>query len=247
MSILKTVSTISFFIAISLNLAAQTDSNRASQNYLSTTLMSNGSYHGLSLAWERLHGLGKRKAFQLGYGIRFSAAGGNNIGFTTAPAKLTSGETGPQVLFTENIEKNIDTLTFQRVQQNSINASIHIAYQFSSKLSAEFNIDAIGFSFGGYRTGSFASSSDSLKKFGGNYQAKPTPFNLLLISDNDIGQLNSELVISYFFKPTLGLRFGASFLFSEYTTDDKLYLDNDRFRYKSLMGMVGIVYRPFQK
>ena len=37
--------------------------------------------------------------------------------------------------------------------------------------------------------------------------------NVLLISDNDIGSLNSEFMISYKIKPTLKLRAGLVFLF----------------------------------
>jgi hypothetical protein len=240
---------ILYFSILSLNLAAQQPEQNFGEpkNYFNTAIMSSGNYHGLSFGWERLHGLGKRKAFNLGYGIRYSLAGGTNIGFTTAPAKLTSGQTGPQVFFSENLVNNIDTITFKNISQHSINLSIHIAYVFSKKFQAEFNIDAAGFSFGGIRTGTFKSSADSLNKFNGNVTARPTPFNLLLVSDNDLGQLNSEIALSYFVKPNIGIRFGASFLFSEFTTDKKLYLDNDRFRYKSLMGMIGIVYRPFKK
>ncbi|MDB4173578.1 hypothetical protein N9811_02090 [Bacteroidia bacterium] len=77
--------------------------------------------------------------------------------------------------------------------------------------------------------------------------AKPTAYNVLLISDNDIGMLNSELTFPYEVSKKLSVNAGATFLFTEYTTNNKIAYnsDNDRFRYKSLMGLIGINYRPF--
>jgi hypothetical protein len=69
----------------------------------------------------------------------------------------------------------------------------------------------------------------------------------LLTSDNDIGSLNSEILVKYWFNPKWALKAGASFSFTEYTTANKLYLENDRFRNKSLQAMVGISYSPFRK
>ena len=76
--------------------------------------------------------------------------------------------------------------------------------------------------------------------------AAPTSFDLLLVSDNDIGALNSELYFRYWFKPKWAIKAGASFAFTEYTTENKLRLENDRWRNKSLMGMIGITFSPFR-
>ena len=58
--------------------------------------------------------------------------------------------------------------------------------------------------------------------------------------------LNSELYFRYWFNQKWAIRAGATFLFTEYTTDKKLRLDNDRWRNKSLMGLVGITFSPFR-
>jgi hypothetical protein len=64
--------------------------------------------------------------------------------------------------------------------------------------------------------------------------------NALLISDNDRGSLNSELYGRYWLTDKIGLRAGASFQFTEYTTNRKLTFENDRFRNKILMPFAGI-------
>jgi hypothetical protein len=76
--------------------------------------------------------------------------------------------------------------------------------------------------------------------------AKPTAFNLLLISDSDIGSLNSELYARYWINDRFAVRVGASFQFIEYKTDKNLTFENDRFRHKALLPFVAITYSPFK-
>jgi hypothetical protein len=183
------------------------------------------------------------KYFKFGYGIRLSTQFGNNLNYYTAPAILTSKQRGPQVFFSDTYPENIDTLSISSTQVNALNLSINLQYTIKQKLDIGFNIDAVGFSFGKGISGNYQSYKDltntSVQK------AKPTTLNLLLISDNDIGTLNSELYFRYWVSNKIGLKLGATFLFTEYTTDNKLRLENDRWRNKSLMGLIGITFKPF--
>jgi len=199
---------------------------------------------GISTAfsYNQLYGIGKSKRFKIGWGIRMTSFFGENLDYYTAPAKLTSGEFGPQVLFVENILSNIDTLQLTKTQTNALNLDIHLQYSFR-KLDIGFNIDAIGATFGGEQSGKFIAKSTGSKFNGTQQTAKPTAFNLLLVSDNDLGSLNSELYGRYWLKENIGLRFGASFQFTEYTTTQKLTFENDRFRNKALMPFVGISFK----
>ena len=107
-------------------------------------------------------------------------------------------------------------------------------------------ISAAGIAFGGSREGKMISSNRPSTS-SETVTAKPTPYNVLLISDNDIGMLNSELYAAYTINKRLSINAGLTFLFSEYTTAEKISYneDNDRFRYKSLMGMLSIHFKPF--
>jgi hypothetical protein len=191
----------------------------------------------LALSWSKFHSITKKKRFKIGYGVRFTSQFGSDLAYNTAPAKLTSGKTGLGVLFSENIPANIDTFQVGKSQNNALNISINLQYTFKNKFDLGFNIDAIGFSFGGKTSGVYSSYTSPLN--GSTQSASPTSFNALLTSD-------SELYFRYWFKPNWAVRIGASFLFTEYTTENKLRLDNDRFRNKTLMGLIGVTYSPFR-
>lgn len=213
-------------------------------NNFDLALSATSNQYSQALSWVKFHSLTKKKKFKVGYGIRLTAQEGKNLYYVTAPAIITSKQTGPQVLFSEIYYENVDSLFVSSAQNNSLNVSINLQYTIKEKFDIGFNIDAIGFSFGNEVTGQYYEhQSAGYSEF---QTAKPTSLNLLLVSDNDIGALNSELYFRYWFKPKWAIRAGASFLFTEYTTDNKLRLENDRWRNKSLMGMIGITFSPYR-
>ncbi len=213
-------------------------------NNFDVALNVGGGEFASAFSWVKFHGIGKKQKFKIGYGLRLSNYFGSDKKYITAPASLTTGSTGVGVIFQDNIEKNFDTLSLASAQANSLNASINLQYSFSQKFEIGFNIDAIGFSFGGKQTGVLQSTLTNPNKTAA--AATPTSFNALLISDNDLGSLNSEFYARYWFNPKFAIRAGVGFMFTEYTTDKKYVLDNDRYRYKSLMGLLAFTYSPFR-
>ncbi len=213
-------------------------------NNFDLALATNGQQSLGAISWVHFHSLTKKKRFKVGYGIRFNSQFGKDLYYVTAPASLTSKRTDPGVLFSKIYYENVDTFLVTKSQNNSLNISINLQYTIKQKFDIGFNIDAVGFSFGGKTTGKYIGyqSSDN----GTIQTASPTTLNLLLVSDNDIGGLNSELYIRYWFSQKWAIKAGASFAFTEYTTDNKLRLGNDRWRNKSLMGMIAITYSPFR-
>jgi hypothetical protein len=213
-----------------------------SQTELSATLAGGNAEGTFSVLFGKDWGIGKRnKRFGVGTGVRFTAYAGANKYYRTAPAELTSGKTGPFVIFAQDIEANMDTFLIKSPQVNSFNIFINLRYKFSEKITAGFNIDAIGFSFGSSKRGNYINGAE-----GAMTDARPSSFNLLLTSDNDLGSLNSELYGKYFFKSKWAIKVAGQFHFTEYTTDVKVQQEpkpNNRFRNKSLMGSVGIVYQ----
>jgi hypothetical protein len=185
-----------------------------------------------ALMWQLTHGISKSNKWRLGYGLRFSGFGGSNLTYITAPASLTSDEA------------TIDTFNVRNPLTMGLSAVIIIEYQLSNKLRFGFNIDAIGFGFGNTSDGTFASSSND-GNFPTTLDAAPTSLNLLLVGDNDIGQLKSEFYVGYAFSEKFQIRGGLDMTFSEYTTSQELTNNNDRFRYKAMMFFVGITYVPF--
>lgn len=200
-----------------------------------------------ALVWTHLYGIGNNKRFKIGYGLRLTNFFGSDLDFATAPAKYTSGKSSIAALFAENIIANIDTISLQKVQTNFLNAGIYMAYTlpwWKNRIELGVNIDAVGFTLGSKQNVLYKNNTSS---------ARPTAFNLLLISDSDIGSLNSEWYVSYWVTKHLSVKAGYQFLFTEYTTDTKIQQlpnsseKNDRFRLKSPMLLFGIIYAPFKK
>lgn len=197
-----------------------------------------------NVALGKTHTLTPQGKFKLGYGLRLNTLFSGSVEYVTAPAKLTSGKTGLGVIFTENIEANLDTITLANANFVALNTFISLQYDFTPKWSLAFAIDALGFTLGAERQGTFSSSEHP--ETNGVYRAKPTTFNLLLTSDNDLGTLNSELMLAYRVNEQWAFRFGPSFVFTEITTTTQAALGNDRFRNKALLLTFGASYFPFK-
>ncbi len=213
-------------------------------NVFDAAVASVSNQSAVAASWVHFHNVTKKQRFKIGYGVRFSSQFGKNLTYTTAPAVITSKQQGPQVLFSKIYNENIDTVYVSKAQNNMLNLSINLQYTIKNKLDIGFNIDAIGVTFGKAIKGNYHSAATT---YPNSIQAgKPTVLNALLVSDNDIGSLNSELYVRYWFNSHWAVRAGASFMFTEYTTNNKLRLDNNRFRNKSLMPLLGVSYTPFK-
>jgi hypothetical protein len=190
--------------------------------------LSFGNGFSTAFSYNKLWGLGASKRFKIGAGVRLTSFFGSKLDFTTAPANLTSK---PEM---------VDTVNFASVQSNALNLNIQLQYSFK-KLDVGFNIDAIGASFGAGQSGTVAASTSTLNK--STQAAKLSSFNVLLVGDNDLGSLNSELYARYWFTEKIGLRVGGSFQFIEYTTDKVIAFDNQRFRLKTLQPFLALSIR----
>lgn len=231
-------------ILSSLSLLAQENKEpkkTKAQNIADLSFGVGSKQANISASYMHLWGLGKRQKLKLGIGGRFTSSFATDKYYTTANAKLTSGKTGPGVLFADDIPANIDSFFVGKTQINSLNISFNSEYTLSNKLSVGFNIDLLGISFGANKNGTYINNGNN-----SIVGSKPTTVNVLLISDNDLGSLNSEFFIRYKINNKWSLRGGTSFLFNEYTTNTKVQqtngISNDRFRYKSLYAIVGVSY-----
>lgn len=238
---MKKITTILSLLLLSTGLFAQEKKGNNHYQVADLSLGLGGAQANIAGSYILHWGIGKSQKLQLGLGIRFTSGFATDKYYETAKAKLTSGKTGPAVLFADDIRANIDSFFIGKTQINSLNLSFNSEYLLSKKISVGFNIDLIGFSFGAAKKGIYINNGNTSL-----VNAKPTAFNALLVSDNDLGSLNSELFIRYKLNSKWSLRGGTSFLFGEYTTDTEVQkingINNDRFRYKSLYGIVGLTY-----
>jgi hypothetical protein len=198
----------------------------------------------IAVSFNKYHPVGKKGNFKIGYGLRFTHYQSATKDYKTAPAKLTSGVNNPSALFRDNLVNNIDTIFIKSPNVNYLNAVINLQYTFFKKLDLEFSIDVIGLTFGKQLSTTYFTSkwNPSDGPIPVNITAKPSAFNLLLVSDNDLGSLYSEILARYHINRHVSVKAGGSFQFIEYTTSKKLRLNNDRFRYKSFLPMVGVSY-----
>ena len=242
---------VSCFFSMNVNAQSESKNNYRYENYFDLAVSGSDGNFVSALSWSHWHEIGKKQKLKIGYGARFSSFVGANKYYTTAPSKYTSPVQSLGTIFSETILQNIYTITTTTAFVNSLNAALYMQYSISPKFEVGFNIDAIGFSFGAENKFNIISSS-----FDPNQApvqlGSPTKFNLLLTSDNDIGSLNSELYFRYWINSKIGIRAGATFFFSEYRTNKNLSFDNgrivnDRYRYKSLMGLLAVTFRPFNK
>jgi hypothetical protein len=180
---------------------------------------------------------GKKQKFEVGIGGRLTTYFGSNQYYSTAPAEITTGGSGPGVLFKETIVSNIDTFLMASPQIFALNAMVNLGYRLSDKFSIGFSIDAIGFTLGSEKKGNYINGS-----FGQNTTGKPASFNALLIGDNDKGSLNSEFYAKYKLNEKWSLKAGFQYLFTEYVTATAVQQfpgPNDRFRNKSTLFTIG--------
>jgi hypothetical protein len=188
-----------------------------------------------SVSFQKVYGIGEKKNFKIGWGIRANSYFSKGKDLITAPYKLTSGKPSIIGFFTEYKLEKLDTIAVEKTGVFSLNSSIVLEYSFK-KLDLGFNIDAIGFTVGGSQKGVFSASQEpSLDQT--IQTLKPTAINVLLVSDSDIGSLNSELFGRYWISDKAGIRLGLSFQFIEYKAD------KDRFRLKTLMPLIGFTYK----
>jgi hypothetical protein len=228
-------------IFLVLTTAVSAQDIRARQDEVNIDLSIAKAQQSASASFTRNWHVGRNKKIIIGTGLRTTAFLAHDVYYVTAPAELTSGSKGPQVFFKSNILANMDSLLVRRPSLFFINTQIDLGYQFNDKLSVVFNIDVFGLTFGKGVDGTYINGAQT-----SDAQAKPTTFNLLLVSDNDRGSLNSQLFAKYSLNEKWSLKGGFGFLFTEYTTATEVQQSpspNDRFRKKSLMFMLGTVIR----
>ncbi len=198
---------------------------------IGTSALNSQLQYMFSLSASRMHGLGQKHKFQIGYGLRINSYFGNDQLFKSAPSSLAGVP-----------DKEADYV-LDKSQVNSLNLALYLQYHIVPKFELGFNIDVIGFSFGSKQTGFYTAPNG----VGGKVQSSPSNFNLLLIGNNDLGSLSSGFFVRYWFNQKWGMKAAFNYTFIEYKTDVKLpdNENNDRFRNKATMISLGVTFRPF--
>ncbi|KXX68380.1 hypothetical protein [Flammeovirga sp. SJP92] len=193
--------------------------------YADATVQISSDFVG-SLSLGHSWGLGKKKRFVLGTGVRYSFfQGKDNKEFYSAPPEYF-GKADKQ-----------DTLTIASPSQSNIVLYISLSYRIKSKFEVGMNIDAVGYTFG----------ADKDAVYTGNGSSQPTTASsgnasLLLIGANDTGMLSSEFYVQYHFNKKWSAKLGFAHTFTEFQTPTELQPGNKRFRGVSDGLVIGARY-----
>ncbi len=202
------------------------------------TFATSGTLHNLSLNGVQYWGFGTHnRKFKVGLGLRMNNYfGSEDLEYITAPADLTGDDA------------YIDSLALEGTQVSTLNLFLALRYDFTERWGAEFNIDMAGFSFGGEKEGVLTYDDGKTLPTDGT----PTAGNLLLIGDNDLGNLNSELLLTYRYKSNWRFKAGLMFNFNEYSlgvvpaaynaADGTEIKEIQRYRTKNMTFGLGVNY-----
>lgn len=233
-----------FCILASLSAVAQ-EGDRAPERSGDFMLGIGSGLTNLSMSYQFAWRFGKKQRLRMGVGARLNTSSASSKYFVTAPAKIVKGEAGPAALFKEPITANMDSVLLPRARVSSLNVMIQISYAFTEKLRAGFNIDVIGFSYGGSVPGTYINGNAPDGIYTKPVNASPSSFNLLLVGENDLGSLNSEFFVTYSLNEKLALKGGVQHIFMEFTTDTAVQTFpelNNRFRITPTVACLGVVF-----
>lgn len=184
-----------------------------------------GSFLG-SLAYQNTWALGKNDQWRLSYGLRFTLFSGKDMEFYSAPIDYYL------------IEENTDTLQVANPGQSNLALYIGASYVIKNKLELGFNIDALGYTFGGETEATFLGNNQKLTT-----TVNPNQPTLLLVGANDRGMIKAEFFVGYQLNENWAARIGFNNNFVEYKTATELQKGNTRFRGDPTAPFLAVRYR----
>ena len=211
-----------------------------------------------SIAYYQLLNVGKKRLFSFGYTFRFGTFYGQNLDYTTAPARLTRGKSGLGSLGTSLVPANIDTVSFTNVSMTNLNVGLRAQVQLGP-VQLGVSADILGLGFGRRRTGRYQSSTGMFKNgtdslaievpFKGenvNQSASPTNANVRLLGDNNIGTLSSEVYARIMVAQRVGIKVGYQWLTTEMSVSNRdVVANNNRCRNRTDFPYVAVTFPLF--
>ncbi|GAB3563509.1 hypothetical protein GCM10027578_07320 [Spirosoma luteolum] len=209
-----------------------------------------------SLAYYQLLNIGQHKLFSVGWTLRFGAFYGDNINYTTAPARLTRGKTGFAALSADEIPANIETVRFDYAVLTSANVGVRAQINLG-RLELGGSADLIGLTLGRTRTGRFLNSAGRFRVdsattapfTGANafQAARPTRFNARMLGDNDMGSLSTELFARFRINQRIAIKAGYQWQTTEMKVSNRdVVADNDRYRNRTGFPYLAVTLPIFQ-
>ncbi len=210
------------------------------------SLAGNGNTNNLSVQASQYWQIHKNNSHvSVGLGARFTGSLGNkNPHYETAQIDLRRES---NFIFSQQVAAHIDTLQLQQTQTNTLNAMLSLRYS-RKKYDVALDMDIAGFGFGPTQEATlfFGEQSEASRLV----LAKPAPRNLLLLGDNNVGNLHSTLSVNYHYRTQWDLCLGISQLRCEYRIDKPvlytastgIIINTDRYRQTAVGILLGTRY-----
>ena len=184
-----------------------------------------GNFFAPSLFYQHSWRLGAKQRWDLTYGARITSYFGSDIHHASAP---------PAYYGDPSLEDSVFV-----VSPRMSNVAIYIGatYSIRNKVPIGFNIDAIGYTFGGDLEGVYTGDGVSTP-----VTVNPGSITALLVGANDIGMLKAEFFVGYRINNFFTVRAGINNMYTEVRTPTELQVGNTRYRAENMGGLISIVY-----
>lgn len=215
--------TLSMFLALFLQAQDSNSESRLHHNIDLSIAAGVGSMGSLGYAHE--WGIGRNQAWRVSYGVRLSSYFGKNVNHFSAPPEFY------------NDEATRDTVWVENPQMNNLALFIGAAYVIKERVEIGFNIDAVGYTFGGDKAATYIGNGNETTT-----TVNPGSLTALLIGPNDIGMVRSDFYVGYKFSEQWKVKLGYNLTFTEYRTPTELQVGNTRYRGTGTMVLLGVTY-----
>lgn len=129
----------------------------------------------------------------------------------------------------------IDTLRIS-VAPIALNVAAHLGYLVTDRLMAGFNIDLLGYSIGGLRSGVYTENAASAAE---PTNARAASINVFQGGSKDRGNLNSQFFLMWALSDRHALKAGLSHQRVEYKTEREMASNTNRFQTFSNLVFIG--------
>lgn len=248
------------FILISAIAHSQTPTSVRLNSGLDVGAALKKDYLVPSITYYEMLNLDASQLFSIGWTVKLNTFYGDNLNYTTAPARLTREKTGFAALSAPIVPANIDTMRFDWVTATALNFGLRAQIRLGP-VEIGAGADLLGFGFGKGRQGRYrsstgqyetpnaAGSADSLLTFRSNplQNAQPQRVNVRLLGDNDLGSLSTEVYVRLRVMRRLGVKVGYQWITTAMRANNiNIEDDNQRFRNRSSMAYAAVTF-PFFK
>jgi hypothetical protein len=247
------------FVLISAVSFSQTPTSTRISSGIDVGAAFKKDYLAPSFTYYELLNVDANQIFSIGWTVKLNTFYGDNLNYTTAPAKLSREKTGFSALSAPIVPANIDTMRFDWVTATAVNLGLRAQIRLGP-VEIGAGADLLGFGFGKTRQGRYRSSTghfestntagtiDTLSfRVSPKQPAQPQRINARLLGDNDLGSLSTEVYVRLKVLRRLNVKAGYQWITTEMKAstvniDDK----NQRFRNRASLAYVGLTFPLFK-